>query len=87
MADAELREGVVRDFDEQRGTGTILSRDGEEVQVHRSAIEDEGLRSLHPGDIVEFAVGRNRFGRRGAVRVRRVGWEEEGGEQPREWTF
>jgi len=82
-----MAEGVVREFDERRGLGMIVSREGEELSVHHSAIEEEGLRALHPGDIVEYAIGRNKFGRRCAVQVRRIGWEEEGGDSPREWTF
>jgi len=81
------REGVVKEFDAERGTGVILAREGEELPVHRSAIADEGLRALHVGDIVEFTIGRNRFGRRCALQVRRVGWEEGESDEPREWTF
>jgi CspA family cold shock protein len=86
MASAERKEGVVREFDLSRGAGIILGRDGEELPVHHTGIDEEGLRALHPGDIVEFAVGRNRFGRRTAVSVRRIGWEEEA-DEAREWTF
>jgi len=82
-----MPEGTVKDFDETRGTGTILAENGEELSVHRSAIEDEGLRALHPGDIVEFSTGRNKFGHRCAVHVRRIGWEEGAGDTPREWSF
>lgn len=81
-----MPEGTVKEFDESRGLGTILADNGEELSVHVSAIEDEGLRALHPGDIVEFSTGRNKFGRRCAVRVRRIGWEE-GGDDAREWSF
>ena len=87
MGAGVLREGVVKEFDTTKGVGLILSRDGEEVSVHHSEIEDEGLHALHPGDIVEFGIGKNRFGRRCAVRVRRIGWEESAGDEPREWTF
>ena len=86
MAIQDRKEGVVREFDLTRGSGVIVSRDGEELPVHHSGIEEEGLRALHPGDIVEFAVGRNKYGRRTAVSVRRIGWEEES-DEPREWTF
>jgi CspA family cold shock protein len=79
-------EGVVKEFDSQRGHGTIVGENGDELAVHHSAIEDEGLRALHPGDLVEYTVGRNKFGRRCAVSVRRIGWEESS-DTPREWTF
>jgi CspA family cold shock protein len=81
------REGVVREFDDRRGLGVIVTEDGEELSVHHSAIEDEGLRALHPGDIVSFSIGKNKFGRRCAVQVRRIGWEEPGSDEPREWSF
>lgn len=82
----ERKEGVVREFDTSRGSGIIITRDGEELPVHHTGIDEDGLRALHPGDIVEFAIGRNKFGRRSAVAVKRVGWEEES-DEPREWTF
>jgi CspA family cold shock protein len=87
MGESAEKEGVVKEFDAQRGLGVILTRDGEELSVHHSAIEDEGLRTLHPGDIVSFAVGRNKFGRRCAVQVRRIGWEDAESDEPREWSF
>jgi CspA family cold shock protein len=86
MAGAERKEGVVREFDLSRGSGMIFTRDGEELPVHHTGIAEEGLRALHPGDIVEFEIGRNKFGRRTAVAVRRIGWEEEA-DEAREWTF
>jgi cold shock CspA family protein len=87
MGTETVREGVVRDFDPVRGMGIVVTQEGEELPVHRTAIADEGLRALHAGDIVEFSLGRNRFGRRCAVNVRRIGWEEGGSDEPREWTF
>ncbi len=82
-----MPEGVVLHFDPRKGLGVVRAEDGEELSVHHSAIEDEGLRVLHPGDIVEFTLGRNKFGKRCAVKVKRVGWEEGSGDEPREWTF
>ena len=87
MGESAEKEGVVKEFDAQRGLGIILGQDGEELSVHHTAIADEGLRALHPGDIVSFSIGRNRFGRRCAVQVRRIGWDEGGSDEPREWSF
>ena len=43
---------------------------------------------LHPGDIVEYRVGRHRKGGVTALDVVRIGWEDEGDDDtPREWTF
>ena len=81
-------EGKVISFDESKGVGVIQADSGEEVTVHRSAVLDTGSGSLFRGDVVEFRIGRNRWGRRAALEVRRIGWdEEEQDDKPREWTF
>ena len=84
-----MPEGTVVEFDSEKGYGNIQTEEGDLLAVHRSAIADEGLMALHPGDVVEFRVGRNKFGRRAALEVRRIGWEDEENEDgsPREWTF
>ncbi len=83
------KQGTVRSFDPGRGSGEIEADSGETIQVFRSALRDEALSGLFPGDIVSFQIGRDRFGRRVAQEVRRIGWDE--GEDPdappREWTF
>ena len=85
----DAQQGMVRSFDSGRGSGEIETDKGEMLQVFRSALRDEALSGLYPGDIVSFLVGRDRFGRRVAQEVRRIGWDE--GEDPdappREWTF
>ncbi len=56
--------------------------------MHRSALQEDTLGGLHSGDIVEFRVGRNRFGRTAALDVHRIGWEDEPDDDgPGEWTF
>ncbi len=83
-----MAEGVVRHFDPGKGTGIIEAENGEELPVHRSAIADDSGENLYPGDIVEYKLGKNRFGRRAALNIRRIGWEEQGGDdEPREWNF
>ena len=83
------RQGTVRSFDTGRGSGEIEADSSEMIQVFRSALRDEALSGIYPGDIVSFQIGRDRFGRRVAQEVRRIGWDE--GEDPdappREWTF
>ena len=83
------KQGTVRSFDTGRGSGEIEADSGEMLQVFRSALRDEALSGLFAGDIVSFQIGRDRFGRRVAQEVRRIGWDE--GEDPdappREWTF
>jgi cold shock CspA family protein len=88
MASRRTLHGTVQGFDPDRGTGEIQTESGEVFHVHRSELRDEALSGIFPGDIVEFVAGRNRFGRQAALEVRRVGWEEdEGDDGPREWTF
>ena len=85
-----MMEGVVRRFDAHKGHGFIETRDSrEEITVHRKDFNDEGLSALHPGDVVAFKLGRNKFGRRAALRVQVIGWEaeEDPDAAPREWTF
>ena len=83
-----MTQGVVKEFDVGKGSGTVESDDGEMLPVHRSALVEDQGNQLFPGDIVEFSVGRNKFGRRAAVNVKRIGWEEDGGgDEPREWNF
>ena len=82
-------EGKVIAFDAQKGVGTIRADNGEELGVHRSAIAEGGQGQLFPGDMVEFTVGRNRWGRRAALAVSRIGWDEEDDPDgaPGEWMF
>lgn len=84
-----MAQGTVKTFDLEKGSGLIEAEDGEELRVHRSALVDEAQQGLYPGDIVSFRVGRDRFGRRAALEVRRIGWEEqeEDDDTPREWSF
>jgi cold shock CspA family protein len=88
MASQRILQGTVQGFDAQRGLGEIQTEAGEVYSVHRSALRDEALSGIFPGDIVEFTAGRNRFGHKVALEVRRVGWEDvDEDDAPREWTF
>jgi cold shock CspA family protein len=83
-----MPRGVVKDYDAERGRGTIEEEAGGEVEVFRNGLSDEGQRVLYRGDVVEFRIGRSKRGGRAAVDVVRIGWEEEPGDgAPREWTF
>jgi len=88
MATQRILQGTVQHFDAAKGQGEIQTEQGDAYAVHRSALRDDALSGIFPGDIVEFVAGRNRFGHRAALEVRRVGWEEgDEDDSPREWTF
>lgn len=57
-----MAEGIVKWFDETKGYGFIAQDDGDDVYVHRDAIESEGFGSLKAGDRVEFDVTHGRKG-------------------------
>ena len=57
-----MAEGIVKWFDEQKGYGFIAVDGGDDVYVHRDAIEAEGFGTLKAGDRVEFDVVRGRKG-------------------------
>lgn len=89
MAGKRILQGNVVSYDAERGLGEIVTESGEAFSVHRSELRDEATRGIYAGDIVEFVAGRDRFGRKAAQEVHRVGWVEDEGddETPREWTF
>jgi cold shock CspA family protein len=60
--------GVVSDFDEPRGLGTIRSSTGEELPFHCTAIAD-GTRTISVGERVRFQVVPGRIGRWEATRI------------------
>jgi cold shock CspA family protein len=88
MAKGRMLQGTVLHYDPERGVGEVQTERGETFPVHRNELRDEALRGLYTGDIVEFTGGRNRFGHKAALEVRRVGWDEAGDDDtPREWSF
>ena len=79
--------GTVLEFDHTRGTGMIETETGEALSFHKSALGEAASKGLYPGDVVDFKVGRNRFGRRAALEITLIGWEESDEDSPGEWTF
>jgi cold shock CspA family protein len=71
MAAFESGSGVVEEFDEQRGLGTILADDGALLPFHCTAIAD-GSRTVKAGRRVEFRVIPGLSGRWEATRVEKV---------------
>ena len=52
----EREQGTVKWFSESRGYGFIGREAGADVFVHHSDISDQGFRTLHEGQVVEFNV-------------------------------
>ena len=52
----DRQRGIVRWFDGSKGYGYIQPDTGAEVFVHYTAIVDQGLKVLNPGQCVEFTV-------------------------------
>ncbi|KAI5076572.1 hypothetical protein GOP47_0008637 [Adiantum capillus-veneris] len=70
MADSSKKTGKVKWFNFTKGFGFITPDDGsEELFVHQTSIHSEGLRSLQPGEDVEFFVEKCDDGRTKAVDV------------------
>jgi CspA family cold shock protein len=66
-----MARGTVKWFSDQKGYGFIAAEDNDEVFVHHSAIEGNGFRTLHEGELVEYDVKQSDKGNE-ASRVIRV---------------
>ena len=66
-----MPQGQVKWFNDAKGYGFITQEGGEDVFVHYSAIQANGLKSLSEGDRVEFEVTRGPKGLQ-AANVRKV---------------
>jgi CspA family cold shock protein len=52
-----MARGTVKWFNDHKGYGFISSAEGQQdVFVHFSAIESDGFKTLHEGELVEFEV-------------------------------
>jgi len=71
MAAFESGTGVVEEFDEQRGLGTIVTDDGVELPFHCTAIAD-GSRTVEAGRRVQFSVVPGLSGRWEARRIEKL---------------
>ena len=50
----EKSVGTTKWFDNAKGFGFIVNKDGEDVFVHYRSIVGEGYKSLHEGETVEY---------------------------------
>ena len=48
--------GKVKWFDNKKGYGFILAKDGREIFVHYTGIVSEGFKSLSEGQTVEYEI-------------------------------
>ncbi|MBU5370007.1 cold-shock protein [Enterococcus avium] len=51
-----MNSGIVKWFDEKKGYGFIAYDENQEVFVHFTAIEEDGFKSLDPGEEVDFVI-------------------------------
>ena len=66
-----MARGTVKWFSDQKGYGFISADGQDEVFVHHSAIEGNGFRTLHEGELVDYDVKQSDRGNE-ASRVIRV---------------
>lgn len=71
MAAFESGSGVVEEFDERRGLGTIVADDGDVLPFHCTGIAD-GSRTVEAGRRVQFRVVPGLWGRWEAARIEKV---------------
>ena len=55
-------KGTVKWFNDAKGYGFIQRPEGDDLFVHVSAIQGDGFRTLHEGDVVEFDVSQTQRG-------------------------
>jgi cold shock CspA family protein len=71
MAAWDCGGGVVEEFDERRGLGTIVADDGRVLPFHCTAIAD-GSRTVEAGRRVQFGVAPGLLGRWEATRIEKL---------------
>ena len=70
--------GQVKWFNNAKGYGFIGVEGGNDIFVHYSAIDQEGYKTLHEGEQVEFDIVQGKRGPQ-ADKVTRVGQLEQAG--------
>ena len=61
-----MPQGTVKWFNERKGFGFIENKDGDDVFVHFTQIQDQTSRKLKQGDTVEYEIVPGEIGPRAA---------------------
>lgn len=61
-----MAKGRTKWFNNKKGHGFITGDDGKDVFVHYSALAGEGYKTLYPGQLVEYTVVENEYGKQSA---------------------
>lgn len=69
--------GLVEDFDERRGDGTVRTANGERLYFHCVAIAD-GSRTISPGTAVKLQRGVGHLGHDEALEIAAAADDEQG---------
>lgn len=57
-----MEQGIVKWFNKSKGYGFIQRESGDDIFVHYNDIQEEGFRTLHEGDRVQFEVSESQKG-------------------------
>jgi len=63
-------KGTVQWFDRERGYGFLSRKDGDDIFIHYTAIQNKGFKTLKEGESVEFEIRDRSRGHLEAINVR-----------------
>jgi len=63
-------KGTVKWFDRERGYGFLSRKDGDDIFIHYTAIQNKGFKTLKEGESVEFEIRDRSRGHLEAINVR-----------------
>lgn len=59
----QMKKGIVKWFNSEKGFGFIQDEEGNEIFVHFSAIKMDGYKTLNEGEQVEFEISETSKGK------------------------